>query len=60
MGKSCRNLRARWTTEDLQKAFATIRYERIVADTARSFNVPRRVLPGQTAKDEYQRTSQKI
>lgn len=44
MGKPCRNIRAQWTTEDLQNAIAATTNGSSVAEAARRFNIPRRTL----------------
>ena len=44
MGKPCQNLRAKWTTVELQQAITAVRSWRSIADAARSFVFPRRTL----------------
>ena len=44
MGKPCQNIRAKWTTVELQQAITSARSGRSVSDSARSFDIPRRTL----------------
>lgn len=60
MGKACLNLRAKWTTEDLQKAIEAVRSGITVSEASRTFNIPRRTLRDWLNKDEGKTPTRKL